>query len=71
MVTHHPECDGYRFEHLANAVTVHPRMVRAECERCEWQGPKYSAGTGDKTARREANDHTAEVACDGRCRDWD
>lgn len=69
-IAHHVDCDGYRFAHLANAAAVHPRMVRAECEQCDWHGPTYSANTGTERARREANVHTEEVACDGRCASW-
>ena len=68
-VTHHVDCDGYRFAHVASAVQIHPRMVRAECERCDWHGPTYGPAEA-ATARREANQHTEEVPCDGRCSSW-
>jgi hypothetical protein len=71
MAGHHADCDGYRFAHLASAIPVHPRMVRAECDRCDWRGNTYSADTGEQTARREAGQHTEEVVCDGGCLAWD
>lgn len=67
---HHVDCDGYRFAHFADAVQVHPLMVRAQCRHCDWLGPTYSADTGKPAARRDANQHGEEVRCDGRCLDW-
>jgi hypothetical protein len=67
-VKHHPECDGYRFEHIANVIPAGPGMVRAECDRCDWRGETYGPDAKG-AAIREANDHVEEVRCDGRCQD--
>lgn len=73
MTAHHDDCDGYRFAHLAEVVRDYGAgtrpMYRAECSRCGWTGDTFGHGS-ERDARRQADAHTVEVRCDGRCMAW-
>lgn len=73
-IEHHPDCDGFRFDHVGEVeVERHPppgsTLTRASCRHCDWRGHWHGKSAADHV-RREASGHTVEVPCDGRCRSW-
>lgn len=68
---HTLDCDGYVTTHSGHVRPLRSPgtdvvMHEAYCSRCDWHGSRVGPAAID-LARREAREHTQEIACDGRC----
>ena len=74
-ITHHIDCDGYRFAHMGRVRTTwhsdgRVPLHQSYCEKCAWTGMCCGDG-GVGAVEREASAHTSEVRCSGECQSWE
>lgn len=74
---HHIDCDGYRTAHRVTIERerttgkVSPYLYRAVCEECGPLGVGSSSSEASARSIASVANHSSEVRCDGRCREWE